>query len=63
MTALPSARTAGVAIVGAALAISALLGFGPGASDPQFSTPDCSSCDARHARLTELRAAKTEATE
>jgi hypothetical protein len=63
MTALLSMRAGGVVIGGAALAISALLGFGSGASEPQISAPDCSSCDARHARLAQLRAADTEATE
>ncbi len=63
MTSLRSARAGGLALGGAAVAISALLVFGRGASEPRISAPDCSSCDARHARLTQLRAAGTDATE
>jgi hypothetical protein len=63
MTALLSMRAGGVVIGGAALAVLAFLVFGGGASEPQITALDCSSCDARHARLAQLRAADTEVTE
>jgi hypothetical protein len=63
MTALQSPR-AGVFVIGSAVvALSSLVTFGWGAMEPQISTPDCSSCDARHARLAHLRAAGPDATE
>ncbi|NJS39557.1 MAG: hypothetical protein HC783_11690 [Rhodobacteraceae bacterium] len=63
MTAFHSARACGVVISGAALALSAVLVFGQGTSAPQIIAPECSSCDAWHARLMQLRPAVTEATE
>jgi hypothetical protein len=68
MTASPFFRTRQIAVSVVALAlvgiaILATRDTGSTAARPVAEAPACTSCDARHARLLDLRAAKPEGTE